>query len=141
MFDFLGAFGTVIPGYQQGQQQAVTDNWKDLANYNQVQSGQLQNIFDEQAMLPRVNIMRDQAALSRMGVYNTGMDAQIKLAAFPGQLEAAGIRGNFAPVIARSATEAQLKLLDDLLKGGVTQAAPAYGLAVPSGAVPTYQGF
>lgn len=138
MFDFLGAFGTILPGYQQGQQQAVADNWKDLANYNQVQSGQLQNVFDEQAMFPRVNIMRDQAALSRMGTYNTGLDLRTKLAAFPGQLEAAGVRGNFAPVLAKSTTEAQLKMLNDLLKGVEPQVGAAYGLAFPGGTAQPY---
>ena len=62
---FLGglfqSFGRLLPGYMQGERQAVQDNWNDLNQYNKVQAGQLQNMFDENAMRDRLNMMRDAA--------------------------------------------------------------------------------
>ena len=62
---FLGglfqSFGRLLPGYMQGERQAIQDNWNDLNQYNKVQAGQLQNMFDENAMRDRLNMMRDAA--------------------------------------------------------------------------------
>ncbi len=62
---FLGglfqSFGRLLPGYMQGERQAVQDNWNDLNQYNKVQAGQLQNMFDENAMKHRLNILQDRA--------------------------------------------------------------------------------
>lgn len=57
----LGAVGRLFPGYIKGQQQAIQDNWNDLNQYNKVQAGQLQNMFDENAMKHRLNILQDRA--------------------------------------------------------------------------------
>lgn len=62
---FLGglfqSFGRLLPGYMQGERQAVQDNWNDLNQYNKAQAGQLQNMFDENAMKHRLNILQDRA--------------------------------------------------------------------------------
>lgn len=58
---FLGALGSMLPGYIKGRQQAIQDNWNDLSQYNKVQAGQLQNMFDENAMKHRLNILQDRA--------------------------------------------------------------------------------
>lgn len=62
---FLGglfqSFGRLLPGYMQGERQAIQDNWNDLNQYNKVQAGQLQNMFDENAMRHRLNILQDRA--------------------------------------------------------------------------------
>ena len=57
----LGAVGRLLPGYMKGEQQAIADNWNDLNQYNKVQAGQLQNMFDENAMKHRLNILQDRA--------------------------------------------------------------------------------
>ena len=57
----LGAVGRLLPGYMQGERQAIQDNWNDLKNYNAAQAGQLQNMFDENAMKHRLNILQDRA--------------------------------------------------------------------------------
>ena len=57
----LGSLGRLLPGYMQGERQAIQDNWNDLNQYNKVQAGQLQNMFDENAMRDRLNMMRDAA--------------------------------------------------------------------------------
>lgn len=57
----LGAVGKLLPGYMQGERQAIQDNWNDLNQYNKAQAGQLQNMFDENAMRDRLNMMHDAA--------------------------------------------------------------------------------
>ena len=57
----LGAVGRLLPGYMQGERQAIQDNWNDLNQYNKAQAGQLQNMFDENAMKHRLNILQDRA--------------------------------------------------------------------------------
>lgn len=57
----LGSLGRLLPGYMQGERQAIQDNWNDLNQYNKVQAGQLQNMFDENAMRDRLNMMHDAA--------------------------------------------------------------------------------
>lgn len=61
LFGALGAAARLFPGYIQGERQANADNWSDLKNYNAVQAGQLQNMFDENAMKHRLNILQDRA--------------------------------------------------------------------------------
>ena len=53
--------GRLLPGYMQGERQAIQDNWNDLNQYNKAQAGQLQNMFDENAMRDRLNMMHDAA--------------------------------------------------------------------------------
>ena len=35
----VGALGSLLPGYMQGERQAVQDNWADLNYYNKAQAG------------------------------------------------------------------------------------------------------
>ena len=50
-FGALGAFSRALPGYVQGERMAVQDNWNDLNQYNKVQSGQIQNAWDEAVLI------------------------------------------------------------------------------------------
>lgn len=103
MFNFFGALGQLgrmLPGYMQGERQAVQDNWKDLQNYSQVQASQLGNLFTEATFNPRVNMQYDAAAQSRMATEQAGMQNEYYQAAHPGRLEAAAITGQFAPLFA-----------------------------------------
>ena len=67
-FGALGAFSRALPGYVQGERMAVQDNWNDLNQYNKVQSGQIQNAWDEAVFNPRLTREYDQAAMSNIGV-------------------------------------------------------------------------
>ena len=79
----LGAVGRLLPGYMKGEQQAIADNWNDLNQYNKVQAGQLQNMFDENAMQDRLNMMRDAAR--ERGIQREAMswDLLAKVLGFP----------------------------------------------------------
>lgn len=97
IFGALGAIGRLLPGYVQGERQAIADNWNDLNQYNQVQSGQMQNAFDEAMFNPRLSMGYDAAANSRMGVYNNGMDLNVKRMGYPGAMQSATIGSMLGP--------------------------------------------
>lgn len=59
----VGALGSLLPGYMQGERQAVQDNWADLNYYNKAQAGQLQNMYDERVMNDRINMAHDNALM------------------------------------------------------------------------------
>ena len=50
----VGALGSLLPGYMQGERQAVQDN---------CQAGQLQNMYDERVMNDRINMAHDNALM------------------------------------------------------------------------------
>lgn len=55
---------SMTPGYIQGRQQAIKDNWSDLNQFNQVRAGQLGNLFNEATFDDRWNVGRNQRLLS-----------------------------------------------------------------------------
>lgn len=114
MFEFLGALGGVLPGYQQGQQQAVSDNWSDLLKYNQAQAGQLQNAFDEFVMPFRRNIFQDQAVLSDINKRQAGMALSQAAMLHPGIMERNIRRAQMMPTIEEQKTAAILRLLEGM---------------------------
>lgn len=79
----LGAVGRLLPGYMQGERQAIADNWNDLNQYNKVQAGQLQNMFDENAMRDRLQMMRDNAMINNYQRWAAGLDLGVKAAGTP----------------------------------------------------------
>ncbi len=83
MLNFLGSLGKALPGYVQGQQQAVKDNWQDLSNYNSVQAGQLQNALDESLFNPRLQMFDDQQQISRMNVWNNALNTDFNMGTYP----------------------------------------------------------
>jgi len=99
---FLGALGMVgrlLPGYMQGERQAIQDNWTDLNQYNKVQAGQLQNMFDENAMRDRLQMLRDNAMINNYQRWAAGLDLGVKAAGFPVEIGRIGWQaGNFFPM-------------------------------------------
>ena len=59
--EILGQMAQAVPGYVEGRQQAIKDNWQDLSNYNQVQAGQMNNLFTLATMPDRLDLVREQA--------------------------------------------------------------------------------
>lgn len=100
MFNFLGAIGSMLPGYIEGRERAINANWNDLNQYSGVQAKQLENLFTEATFNPRVLMQREAAAQSRMATEQAGMQNELMQAGHPGALEAAAITGNFAPYLA-----------------------------------------
>lgn len=109
MLNIFGAFGRLLPGYMQGEQQAIKDNWYDLNQYNQVQAGQIQNAWDEATFNPRLTMVQHAVDMSDMGVQNAGMDYLVNLAALPGRLGSADVYSAFNPWAQRMAYEAQMQ--------------------------------
>lgn len=84
---FLGglfqSFGRLLPGYMQGERQAVQDNWNDLNQYNKAQAGQLQNMFDENVMRPRMQMVMDAARQQNYGTTAMGQDLFLRSLGLP----------------------------------------------------------
>ena len=94
----LGAVGRLLPGYMQGERQAIQDNWTDLNQYNKVQAGQLQNMFDENAMRDRLQMLRDNAMTNNYQRWAAGFDLGVKAAQYPLMLGQLGMQaGHFFP--------------------------------------------
>lgn len=94
----LGAVGRLLPGYMQGERQAIQDNWNDLNQYNKAQAGQLQNMFDENAMRDRLQMMRDNAMINNYQRWAAGFDLGVKAAQYPLMLGQLGMQaGHFFP--------------------------------------------
>lgn len=85
-FGWLGGLMSLMPGYLQGRQQAISDNWTDLEKFNQVQAGQIKNAVSE-ATAP------DEIGKSHLGYddayYNTLANAMLAaqgMALHPGKM-------------------------------------------------------
>lgn len=100
---FLGglfqSFGRLLPGYMQGERQAVQDNWTDLNQYNKVQAGQLQNMFDENVMPDRMNMVKDNAMINNYQRHAAGLDLGYKYAQMPLAYWQLGQQTAWAPVM------------------------------------------
>lgn len=100
---FLGglfqSFGRLLPGYMQGERQAVQDNWNDLNQYNKVQAGQLQNMFDENVMPDRMNMVKDNAMINNYQRHAAGLDLGYKYAQMPLAYWQLGQQTAWAPVM------------------------------------------
>lgn len=97
---FLGNLASLLPGYVQGQRQAVQDNWTDLQNYNNVQAGQQANAFTEATWQPRLDMVRDAALNSTMGIWGNVMDLGVKASGWPGAMSYAQAGSAAAPYLA-----------------------------------------
>lgn len=106
---FFSSVGQLLPGYLEGQRQAVEDNWNDLNQYNQVQEGQLENLFNEQTMDERLGMMADAANNSYMGMLNNVMMLDVNRAYQPGRLAYGMTFSGYAPQQARNLYEAQTR--------------------------------
>lgn len=100
---FLGglfqSFGRLLPGYMQGERQAVQDNWNDLNQYNKVQAGQLQNMFDENAMRDRLQMLKDNAIINNFQRHAAGLDLGYKYMQWPLATWQIGQQTAWAPVM------------------------------------------
>ena len=91
--------GRLLPGYMQGERQAIQDNWNDLNQYNKAQAGQLQNMFDENVMPDRIQIAKDNAMINNYQRWAAGFDLGVKAAQYPLMLGQLGMQaGHFFPL-------------------------------------------
>lgn len=95
-FSFLGSLANLLPGYVEGQRQAVRDNWYDLNQYNQVQQGQIQNAFDEATFADKVAMVNQGAAMGDLSYLNKLWSTQLQGAKMPGLMTQVGVQNAFA---------------------------------------------
>lgn len=69
LMGIMGQLGRFFPNYIDGYRQAWTDNWRDAQMYNQVQNGQMQNLFAAEAFPLEYNMLADRAGVSRLNSF------------------------------------------------------------------------
>lgn len=97
----LGAVSRVLPGYMEGERQAVRDNWQDLMNYNQVQQGQLGNLFLEGTLPQRFQQFEDATARSNLLRINDMIGLLQQWYAAPGQMAHGAAYSMYGPQLAQ----------------------------------------
>lgn len=96
------AIGRALPGYIEGRQKAVEDNWNDLNQYNKVQAGQLQNAWTEATWDPALTNVWLQMVNNTMATANSGMSTAERVAQHPGRMTGAYLYSDWAgPLYAR----------------------------------------
>lgn len=96
----LGAVSRVLPGYMEGERQAVRDNWQDLTNYNQVQQGQLGNLFLEGTMPQRFQMFNDATASGGLRRMSDMLSLLNQWYAAPGQMAHGAAYSMYGPQLA-----------------------------------------
>lgn len=91
----FSAIGRVLPGFYEGERQAIQDNWKDLENYNNVQSGQLDNAFKYATFEPRLNNVWYNAAVNELNARRNRMDYDVYSAGQQGRLDREATAGAY----------------------------------------------
>ena len=93
----FSAVGRALPGFVEGERQAVADNWRDLNQYNQVQAGQLENAWTEATWDPRLFNTWANATNNDILLQASGMELANRLAAQPGQQTRNWLYSDYAP--------------------------------------------
>ena len=94
----FSAVGRALPGFIEGERQAVQDNWNDLNQYNRVQAGQLENAWTEATWDPRLFNTWAQAANNDIMLQASGMELANRVAAQPGMQARAWRFSDYAPL-------------------------------------------
>lgn len=95
----FGALGSLLPGYMQGREAAITSNWNDLKNYGQVQHQQMQNAFDADVFDDRVSMAHDAAVNSNTIAQNNLLNFNRNAAWAPYELAKGEFYSRLAPQI------------------------------------------
>lgn len=79
----FAAIGRALPGFYEGRQQAIQDNWKDLENYNNVQAGQLSNAWTEATWEDRLTNVHNQRLNNSLQLGNSALNFNVRQALQP----------------------------------------------------------
>lgn len=112
----LGALSRVLPGYMEGNRQAVQDNWRDLNQYNQVQAGQQANAWTEAVWQPRLDMMYDSAWNSKINATGNLMDLGTKFAYWPASIYQGQAISQMAPWTAPIQAQLQYGMLGQAMR-------------------------
>lgn len=115
-FNFLGGLASLLPNYVQGQRMANQDNWQDLMNYNQAQSGQLSNAFTEATWQPRLDMFGNAVTDSSLNTYGHMVNARLTEMMRPYNEMQAAAWTYYAPQLAGIGPQAELWKWDLLQK-------------------------
>lgn len=99
IFGAFGALGRLLPGFMQGERQAIQDNWQDLQSYNQAQQGQIQNAFDENVLDDRIQIMGFNRDNAENQANNLFMQTMLQQAMFPNMLQGSVNASEWLPMV------------------------------------------
>lgn len=100
--ELLGTLAQSVPGYMEGHQQAIKDNWQDLSNYNQVQAGQMANAFTEATFPYR---WQDVVNNTQKNYYETLIRGRANALNFADTAQAMAIKTAQAPEVATTAAQ------------------------------------
>lgn len=133
---FLGQVGRVLPGYVEGYRNAVKDNWSDMANYNTVEKGQIDNLYNMVTFGNDVDRSNYNTEIARLSLLRGAGDTGLYLAGYPGMLADRMAYSAFAPLTAGNRQAASWLesqwLINQLLSGNFNPGMRGNG-AVPSG--------
>lgn len=93
----LGGLSRWVPGYIQGQRQAVQDNWADLMNYNKTQMGQLENAFTEATFGPRLDMFHNAVRNDDINTAMNGLNFGLFMTEYPARLTASQYYQQYYP--------------------------------------------
>lgn len=86
-FGALGQLGRLLPGFVQGERQAVADNWQDLTNYNNVLNGQLSNAFNVVTWPQQLQSITRAAQMQQLALEQSQRNSQLQEILFPYQMK------------------------------------------------------
>ena len=109
---FFSSLGQLLPGYTEGRQEAIEDNWNDMNQFNQVLAGQTENAFNLETFDERARMMRDAAERSYYGALNDAMTLQLNQAYQPMRMTYATMASRYAPETAAFINDAQRNQAD-----------------------------
>ena len=100
--ELLGGVLQLTPGYMEGRQQAIKDNWQDLSNYNQVRAGQMNNALFQATMPYR---WQDVVNNTQKNYYSTLMAGRANVQDFANTGLSMAIKTAQAPEVATTAAQ------------------------------------
>lgn len=113
----LGALSRTLPGYMEGNRQAISDNWRDLNQYNQVQAGQLGNMWTEATWLPRLTRETNNAWDSTMNTTGHLMDLATMYSYWPARLYQGQALSQISPLTASAQAQLTYGMLQQAMRG------------------------
>lgn len=128
----FGAVGRALPGFVEGERQAVADNWRDLNQYNQVQAGQLENAWTEATWDPRYMNVWNQATNNDIMTQASAMELANRVAAQPGMQARAWRFSDYAPDFYDLYYPTSMQAMRRAAQMGMVMPDPAAGVQTPS---------
>lgn len=84
-FNFSG-LAALLPGYMEGYEKAVRSNYQDMKDYNQIDQGQVANLYDKATFSNQVEQNNIQTELADLAADRSFADMQLYWMGYPGQM-------------------------------------------------------